>query len=92
MWKELTIKEAKEKTNRLIEKMTDDECLKIMEEFESDGGKMEPNRIPSSYGIALKKMIIKYKEVCEYEKELKHVYGQKATLKSFISHAIEKCY
>lgn len=88
MWKELTIKEAKEETNKLIEKMTDDECLKIMEEFESDSGEIEPNRVPSPYGIALKKMIIKYKEVCEYERELKHIYGEKATLKSFIPHAI----
>lgn len=69
MWKELTIKEAKEATNKLIKEMTDEECLKIMEEFESDSKKiMEPNRVPSPYGIALKKMIIKYKEMCDYEK------------------------
>lgn len=93
MWKELTIKEAKEATNKLIKEMTDEECLKIMEEFESDSKKiMEPNHVPSPYGIALKKMIIKYKEMCDYEKELKHIYGESATLKSFIPHAIEKCY
>lgn len=93
MWKELTIKEAKEATNKLIEEMSDEECLKIMEEFELDSKKiMEPNRVPSPYGIALKKMIIKYKEMCEYEKELKHIYGENATLKSFIPHAMEKCY
>lgn len=92
MWKELTIKEAKEATNKLVEEMTDDECLRIMEEFESDSGKIEPNRVPSPYGIALKKMIMRYKELCGYEKELKHIYGENATLKTFIPHAMEKCY
>lgn len=91
-WKELTIKEAKEITQKRVEEMTDEECITLMDEMLNDGDKLKPNEIPSPFGIAMRKMVLKYKEMCDYEKELKLTYGEKANLKNFIPYAMQKCY